>query len=621
MAKPPAPETAPKKRRGQSVLVWVLMAMLVAGLGGFGLTNFGGGTASIGQVGTRTIDLNDYARALQQEMQALSAQVGTPVTFQQAQSLGVDRNVVQQLVATAALDNEADRVGVSVGDARVAQEIMSMEAFQGPTGTFDREAYRFTLERNNLTEASFEAKVRDDLSRALVQGAVAGGFVAPETMVGTMQSWLGERRSFSILQLTEADLATPLADPTDADLQAFYDANAPMFTAPEAKRITYAALLPDMLTDTVQLDDDALRAAYQERIAEFVQPERRLVERLVFPDDASAAAAKARIDAGETFEALVAERGLALTDVDLGEQSLEDLGAAGDAVFALAEPGVVGPLPSDLGPALYRMNGILVAQETSFEDARETLAAEQSNDAARRLIADKVEAIDDLLAGGAALEELVDEAGMQLGTVDYAPGVDAPILGYEDFRKAADAVAEGDFPEVIQLEDGGIVALRLDAVVPPTLKPFADVKNDVATAWRADALTKALRARADEAKAAIDNGATLGSFGIVSVTQSVTRDAFIEGAPEGTMATAFTLAPNEVRLVEGPDFVGLIQLDAVEAAPTTGDEAESIRSALSAQITQGLSQDAFQLFSTALVAEAGVTLNDAAIAAVNARAQ
>ena len=387
MAKKPDPstgtETVPKKRKGSIVLVWVLMAMLVAGLGGFGVTNFGGGTASIATVGNRPIDVTDYARALQQELQAFSAQIGQPVTMEQAQTLGLDSQVRQRLITAAALDNEAARIGLSVGDARVAQEIMSNDAFKGVSGTFDRETYRFMLERNNLTEPAFEARVREDLSRSLMQGAVAGGFAAPAPMVSALQGWIGEKRGFTLLRLTEADLPVPLPDPTEADLRAFYDANPALFTAPEAKRITYAALLPEMLSDSVQLDEVALRAAYDERIAEFVQPERRLVERLVFPTDADAAAAKARLDAGETFEALVEERGLTLADIDIGEQSRDDLGAAADAVFALTEPSMTGPLPSDLGPALYRMNGILVAQTTSFEDAREWLAAEQLTDAAR----------------------------------------------------------------------------------------------------------------------------------------------------------------------------------------------------------------------------------------------
>ncbi len=621
MAKPPAPDAAPKKRKASTVLAWMLLVLLIAGLGGFGVTNFGGGVATIGQVGNREIDVNQYASALQQEFQAFSAQIGQPVTMEQAQALGLDRQVRQRLITTAALDNEASRIGLSVGDARVAQEIMSNDMFKGVAGSFDRETYRFVLERNNLTETEFETRVREDLARSLLQGAVAGGFAAPAPMVGTLQSWLAERRGFSLLRLTEADLQTPLAAATDDELRAYHGANEATFTAPEAKRITYAALLPDMLSDTIQLDEAALRAAYDERIAEFVQPERRLVERLVFPTEADAATAKARIDAGDGFEAIVAERGLTLADVDLGEQSRDSLGAAGDAVFALDAPGVVGPLPSDLGPALYRMNGILMAQEITFEEARETLAAEQAIDAARREIASRIEELDDLLAGGATLEDLAAEAGMDLDTLDFAPGTDAPIAGYEAFRTAAAALNEGDFPELVDLEDGGVVALRLDAVIPPTLRPFDEVRDEVAEAWHADALAKALSARAIEAKSAVEGGASLGAFGIVQVTTSIPRDGFVEDAPEGLMTAVFQMAPGEMRVIEGPGFTGLLRLDSIQPATIEGPEAEAIRASLSAQIEQALAQDAFLYFSTALTAEAGITLNDAAINAVHAQIQ
>ncbi|MCA3459031.1 MAG: SurA N-terminal domain-containing protein, partial [Rhodobacter sp.] len=128
MAKKPDPstgsETVPKKRKGSTVLVWVLMALLIAGLGGFGVTNFGGGTARIATVGDRPIEVTEYARALQQELQAFSAQIGQPVTMEQARTLGLDSQVRQRLITAAALDNEASRIGLSVGDARVAQEIM-----------------------------------------------------------------------------------------------------------------------------------------------------------------------------------------------------------------------------------------------------------------------------------------------------------------------------------------------------------------------------------------------------------------------------------------------------------------------------------------------------------------
>lgn len=619
MAQADETETRKKKGKGTSIVVWVLMAMLVLGLGSFGVTNFGGGLMAIGKVGDREITVNDYTNALQQELNALGAQFGQPITLSQAIPLGLDGQVRQQLVNTAALDNEAARVGLSVGDRRVAEEITATQGFQGAGGTFDRETYRFMLERNNLTEAEYEARLRDDIARALLQGAVAGGFSAPAALTGTLYDYVAERRSFSVLRLSQADLEAPLPAPTEAELAAHHQENIAAFTSPEARRITYAALLPSDIAATQPVDEDTLRRLYDERIAEFVQPERRLVERLVFPSEADAQAAKARIDAGEPFEVLVAERGLTLSDIDMGDVARDDLAAAGDAVFALSEPGVVGPFASDFGPALFRMNGILAAQEVTFDAARPDLALELQLDAARRDIADRVEALDDALAGGATLEELAQDNALTLATFDYVPGSEEPIAGYDAFRQAAEAAQEGDFPEITILEDGGIVALRLDAILPPAPIPLEDVRDAVAESWRAAALQTGLSERAVAIKAAVEGGASLGGFGVLDVTAEIARDGFVDGAPPALLAEIFSMDAGQLRVIEAPGYVALVRLDAVIPAAPTGDEAAALQGALAAQAEQALAQDAFTLFVNALTRDAGITLDEGAIAAVHAQ--
>ncbi|NCM98255.1 MAG: peptidylprolyl isomerase, partial [Rhodobacterales bacterium] len=189
------------------------------------ITNYGSGVSVIGSVGGRKIDVNQYARALQQELAAFGAQVGTTVTLTQAQSIGLDQTVRQRLIMAAALDNEADRIGLSVGDARVIKEITAMPAFKGAAGGFDPETYKYTLERNNLKKAGFETSLRDELARSLLQGAVSGGFAAPAALTDTLYAYVAERRGLSLLRLAEADLAVPLPSPTAADLQAHYTAN------------------------------------------------------------------------------------------------------------------------------------------------------------------------------------------------------------------------------------------------------------------------------------------------------------------------------------------------------------------------------------------------------------
>ena len=614
-------DTPRKKGAGSQIVVYSLMAMLVVGLGGFGITNFGGGLSAIGSVGDREIPMNRYVRALQAELNAFSAQSGQQVPMAQALALGLDRQVLQSLVAQTALDNEADRIGLSVGNETVAAEVTKAPAFHGTAGTFDRETYRFALDRANMSEAEFEGDLRADLGRQLLTGAIAGGFVAPASVTDTFYAWIAERRGFSLLRLTAADLTTPLADPSDDDLTAFYQANIAQFTAAEAKRFTYAALLPEAIAADQPVDEAALKELYQDRIADFVQPEKRLVERLVFPSAEEAEAAKARLDAGTSFETLVADRGLGLDDIDLGDVSREDLGAAADGVFGLTEPGIVGPLDSDFGPALFRMNAILSAQEVTFEDARADLAMEIQGDAARRAIADRIEAIDDLLAGGATLEDLAKEQGMTIGTIDFVANSPSPegIAAYPKFREAAIAAQEGDFPEAVLLDDGGVVTLRLEEIVPPTPIPFADAREDVLAAWRSDATAKALAAQAIDIKAAVEGGASLGSFGIVDRTARIARDGFIENTPPELLTAVFAMQPGELRVIEGPGFTGIVQLDDINAADPEGDDAAALKGAIAAQVEQALSQDALTLFTNALTNEAGISLDQTAINAVHAQ--
>ena len=619
MAKTPTEDGKRPRGKAQEAAVWTLMGMLILGLGGFGVTSFSGGVSKVASVGDIEITTDDYARALKTQVNAFSQQLGQPITMQQALSFGIDKQVMQSVITRAALDNEAGRVGLSVGDEVVADEIMKMDSFKGVSGSFDREAYRFTLSRNRLSEAEFETNLRRDISRELLQGAVGGGFAAPKPMTDTLYAWVAERRGFSMLRLTEADLTTPVAEPTETELKAHYDAHIDRFTKPEAKRITFASLLPEAIAKDQPVDEATLKKLYDDRISEFVVPERRIVDRLVFPDQASAEAAKARLDAGTTFEELVAERGLTLDAIDQGDVSKEDLGAAGEAVFAVSEGSVAGPVGTDLGPALYRVNGVLAAEETSFEAAHETLAAEMQTDAARRAIGDRVEEIDDLLAGGATLEDLAKDAGLALATLDYVPGLqgDTTIEGYPAFRTAADAVQDGDFSEAIVLDDGGVVALRLDEIVPAAPIPFDEAKEQVAEDWRKAEVAKALSGRAAEIKAALEGGAKIGTFGIVDVTPETARSGFVADAPETLLADVFRMAEGAVEITEAEGFTAVVQLDRILPAATEGEDAEALKASLEAQAQQAISQDAFAAYTAALTAGAGITLDQAAINAVH----
>ena len=321
--------------------------------------------------------------------------------------------------------------------------------------------------------------------------------------------------------------------------------------------------------DEVEVDEESLRRLYDSRIGVYRQPERRLLERLAFGSEDAARAAYDAIAAGETdFDTLVEERDLTLADVDLGEVAFEDLpAAAAEVIFADTESEIIGPLPSRLGPALYRVNAVLEATETSFEEARADLREELADDAARRQIAVMREEIDDLLASGATLEELAETTPMTLGQIDFTPASEDGIAAYDAFREAARAVEERDFPEVLDLSDGGLFALRLDEIVPPTVPPLAEIEDEVAEAWRVTALREALTARADQLVGQIATGAALESLGDVATETQLRRQDIIPDMPPTLVAQAFELSgPGDVVAIPGARSAHIVRLDAVNPA-------------------------------------------------------
>lgn len=607
-----------KNSKGKKLGAGLLMGLLALSLLGFGVEGFGTARQTIGTVGDRDITTDEYARALQNDLRALQSQLGEPITMEQARLFGLDQRALEQLIDQAALDTEANRLGVSVGDQTVQAEILGIPNFQGLDGSFDRESYRFALQNADLSETEFETSIREEISRSILQLATVGGASAPEGLVQPLLEYQAQTRDFTVLTLTADDLDTPVGQPNNAELTAYYEANLERYTLPAGKRLDYAWITPEMLLDTLEADEDELRAAYEARSAQYRQPERRLVERLILPDMTAAQDAFDRIKAGETtFEDVVAARGLTLDDTDMGDVTRDALGTAGNAVFALDEPGVAGPVDTNLGPAIFRMNAILAARETPFEDARAELRDALLMDRARRILAENIDLYEDLLAGGATVTQLADETEMQAGQINWRPDVQNGIAAFEEFRDAARNVQAGDFAEILILEDGGMFALELVEELPAAPRPLADIRTQVVQDWQTAEIRARLSAQAETLIAEVESGTAIDALGIDSLRfADLSRSDPVPDLPRAVLTQAFELENGALATVTDGAQVHVVRLHAVAPPDPDLDTTQQIRRALESQITQSYTQDLFGYFSGALRQSMPIKLNQQMIDAV-----
>ncbi len=607
------------KGKLSKTFIWILMGLLIIGLAGFGATSLSGSARSVATVGEKEVSTDAYLRNLRTEINAFAAQAGRAIPMSEAQMMGLDRQVLAQLVTARGLDNEAARIALSVGDDAVAEQLLQVPSFQGADGSFNREAYSFALRNQGLSESEFEEQLRDDTARTILQSALIAGNTLPDTYVDTLLAYTGETRDFTWARLSGSNLQTGLPEPSEADLQAYYDDNIDRYTLPELRDITYAWITPEMIIDTVDVDEDALRASYEERFDEFNLPERRLVERLVFSTEDAATEALNRLSEAFSFEDLVTERGLAMADVDMGDVTRDALDAAADDVFAAETGDVVGPLPSNLGPALYRVNAVLDAQTTSFDDARPDLRDELALDRARRVIETLAQSIDDELAAGATLEEIADTTEAQLGQIDWFSGADGAIAAYDAFREAAAGLNEGDFPEVMQLGDGGVFAMRLNRIQPPAPQPLEDVIDQVRQGWDTREQTAQLMVQAEGLAASLADGAAFEDLGLTPQTETdLGRNAQIADLNPDLLSAVFEMGVGDTRAVAGMGDVIVLRLDGITAVDRSDADIEMLAQALRNQAANSVAEDLFRAFATDVQQRAGIEINQPAINAVHA---
>lgn len=615
------------RKKAMNVPVWILLGLLILGLMGFGIGNYSGVTDKIGSVGDEEITVDEYYQALQEVTRNLSSRVNVQLTYPEAISFGADREAIGIVSRTAALDNEAYNIGISVGDNVVLEQIRNEPGFRGLDGNFDTNAYNFTLENLGMTGSEFDEVVRKEISRSLLSGSLLSDLVPSEVFWNKYIDYNFHRRTFRWIEITDDMVRNPDPQASDSDLRALYDENPEDYTLPSSKEITYVWLTPDMISSSFSVSDEELQTLYDARIDEYKRPESRIVDRLVFPTTEEANLALDQINSGITdFDQVVIDSGIRIEDIDLGEVFRNDLSPeVGDLLFSTDELNVLGPVQSSIGPALFRINGIISARETPFEDAREELMVERNQELAITSIQSNFESYQDSLAAGATLEELAQETDLVLATIQYNALSDDPIAEFATFRNTAAQIDENSFPELMELENGGVMAMRLDQTIPPALQPFESVRDEVQSNWIASELGKQKFQLAEEHLAALEGGAPFGAIGLGEprLETGVLRIDSIEDAPQNLLQEVFEIdVVAKGAVVSGENNrIALILLDEILPPEEDSEEFAGYLSFLESQITGGLSRDIINSYTVDLINNAEFEINQEILNSVHSQLQ
>jgi peptidyl-prolyl cis-trans isomerase D len=580
--------------------------------------------APVATVGDIEIGQREFSRSLTREVNRLSARLGSRFDIEQARALGVVDQVVGQLVGGALFDQKVAELGITVSDKLIKQRIADEPAFKNSAGQFDPNLFIQTLQASNMGEQEFVERLRRDVLRQQLIGAITESAPAPRTVAETLYSYREETRTARVLRVPN-DSIVDLPEPDEPALQAFHKEFSSKFMAPEYRAIVYVQLRAKDLASEIAVSEADVEQEFEARRDEFAVPERRDVDQIVFDDEAAATAAMDSFRDGVNFET-VAQDLTGQPPVDLGTIERDGLPEElSDVAFNLKEGEIGEPVETGFGWHILRVRKIQPGEEASLEKVREELTQDLALTRAVDSIVSLANQLDDELAGGASLSEAAASLNLEvrrIAAIDRNGRDDQgkPVQGFppERFLEVAFDTAPGQDSLMTETSDGDFFILNVSSVTSAQLRPLGEVRAEVVKLWqdarRAEKAREIANALAERARL----GASLEELGKetgykVEISEPLSR---FETDPTRSFASALTsklfdLAPNEVDTVAATDSHLVLQLVEVTKVDPASKATEV--AALREGLSNAMRNDLLEQFVGTLRAEYGVTVDQVVI--------
>ncbi|UPJ65830.1 SurA N-terminal domain-containing protein [Bradyrhizobium sp. 191] len=614
---------------GKTIMA-IVMGVLIISFGIWGIADIfkGFGQSTVAKIGSTEISLNEFRQIYTDRLQQISRQFGRPLTPDQARAFGIDRQVLQQTIAEAALDEEARRLGLGQSDEQIRQVIMNDPNFKGVGGNFDANRFQAVIRNFGYTEQRYVAEQRKVSLRRQITGTIGAGLEPPKAMIDALTRFQNEQRSIEFVKLDAAQAGT-IDAPSPEALATYFEDHKVQFRAPEYRKIAFVVISPEDIGKWTEVSDEDARKVFEQRKDRLGTPEKRQIQQIVFPNVADAQAARERLVGGLSFEDLGKERGLSASDIDLGLVTKSSLTpAVGDAAFALPVGEISQPIQGALGTSIVRVDKIEPGKEADYASLAGDIKREIATERARVKVADLRDKMEDERGGGSSVIDAAQKLGLTAVTIDAVDRSGRAPNGepVASIPQGLDVVSQAFNTDVGVDNDaisfkGGYVWYDVLAITPSRDRNLDEVRDQVEARWRQDQIAARLKAKATEMVQKLEAGGKLADEAAavgakVETATGFKRDDSPAGVPATLVSAAFRTAKDGVgqtAVSGGSEVIVFRVTDIVDPAV---DAASDAVKKLKESLDRALTEEQVASYVNKLETDIGTTINQAAFAQV-----
>lgn len=606
----------------------VLLGLLVLSFAVWGISGsiFGGPGSNVLTAGETGVSIVDYRLAYDRQINVMSRQFGTRLTREQAQALGIDQQVLSQLIAGALLDEQAGEMELGLSEDRLAQLTAEDPAFQGPDGRFDRRQFEYVLRQVGMRPEDYLRNRQQVAIRQQIVQAVADGIRMPDAYLRAVSLYQGEDRTVEFVVIPRSTVE-PVEEPTDAQINEYFEANKQSYAAPEYRRIAYIKLEPEDIADESAVLREQIETYYNDNIDRYTKPEQRRIEQLVFASEDAAKAARDKIEAGSSFEDIVTEQGKTMNDVVLGTLPKSRVAdpAIAEAAFELAEGRVSDVVDGNFGHLLVRVTEIQPGAVEPLEAVADGIRSQIALDEAADVLLDVYDSYEDARAGGETMQEAASRLKLRVRTVE---AVDrrggTPDGGEVDLPEQQQLIADAFETDVgvenapINIGATGFLFHEVEDIIPARDRTLDEVRADVIADWRDDQVSTRLAERAEAARKQLADGKPLAEIAAelgleVETRRGIKRDSEDVDLGNAGVAAVFGVARGGVGLATGPNDRAQILFRVTEAFEPIGAGPDAVPAETRQALSSGMSDDLLDQLVAVLQSKYEVRINQGAI--------
>jgi peptidyl-prolyl cis-trans isomerase D len=613
---------------GKAIMATIMGGLIVSfAIWGIGDIFRGFGQNSVAKIGGTEISIEQFRQYYTDQLQRISRQAGRPISSDQARAIGLDRQLLGQLVAETTLDQQARQLRLGLSNEEIAQRIVTDQNFWGPNGQFDRTRFEQTIRQAGFTEARYVNEQRNVLLRRQIAQSISGDLKVPSSMLAAINQYQNEKRTIEYIALTAAQ-AGDIPAPTDEQLTKYFDDRKVLFRAPEYRKVTLLSLTPADVAKPEAITDDEAKKYFEQNKASFGTPEKREIRQMSFPTAEEATAASEKLSKGTSWSDLVKERGLKDSDVDLGVVTKADIidPAIADAAFALKSGETSAPVKGAFGTVILQAGKIETGSQKTFEEVAKDIKQGMAEARARTELGALRDKIEDERAAGSTLAETAKKLNLKSVTFDAVDragrgpnGGQIPNLPRTpDVISAAFNTDVGVDTEALQIPGGGNLWFDVTGITRSRDRPLDEVKDLVVQRWRDDEAATRLQKKGDEMVAKLKAGATLADLAkeigfTVGSTAGIQRGKPTPQTPAKLVDAVFKTAKGAPAETEGDSQTQRFVFRVIDVVDPTLDAASAETKQLSTTLQNSYADDIIGEYIGKLEADMGVKINQQAL--------